>query len=147
MQVILKDDVKTLGHMGEVVNVKDGYARNFLFPKGLALEANPKNMKALEHEKKRILELVKKAKAGAEGLAGQISSKSIVITAKSGEDDKLFGAVTSKDIAEALKKEGIEIDKKRILLDEPIKRLGDYTVAVKLHTEVVANVSVKVAQE
>lgn len=147
MQVILKDDVKTLGHMGEVVNVKDGYARNFLFPKGLALEANPKNMKALEHEKKRILELVKKAKAGAEGLAGQIASKSIVITAKAGEDDKLFGAVTAKDIAEALRKEGVEIDKKRILLDEPIKRLGDYTVAVKLHAEVAANVSVKVAQE
>ncbi|MCL4457830.1 MAG: 50S ribosomal protein L9 [Nitrospirae bacterium] len=147
MQVILKDNVRDVGHIGDMVNVKDGFARNFLIPKGLAVEANPKNLKALEHEKRKIQELVKKAKSAAEDMAAKISGTSITIKAKSGEEDKLFGSVTAMDIAEALKKEGLDIDKKKIVLDEPIKRLGSYTVNVKIHQAVSAQVNVIVERE
>lgn len=147
MQVILKDNVKDVGHIGDMVNVKDGFARNFLIPKGLAVEANPKNLKALDHERRKIQELVKKAKSAAEGMAAKISGTSITIKAKSGEEDKLFGSVTAMDIAEALKKEGLDIDKKKIVLDEPIKRLGSYTVNVKIHQAVSAQVNVQVVSE
>ena len=147
MQVILKDNVKDVGHIGDMVNVKDGFARNFLIPKGFAVEANPKNLKALEHEKRKIQELVKKAKSAAEDMAAKISGTSITIKAKSGEEDKLFGSVTAMDIAEALKKEGLDVDKKKIVIDEPIKRLGSYTVRVKIHQEVSAQVNVQVVSE
>lgn len=147
MQVILKENVKDLGRMGDVVNVKDGYARNFLIPKGLAVEANPKNIKALEHEKRKIHELAKKAKASAEELAARVSGTSVIIKAKTGEEDKLFGSVTAMDIADALKKEGMDIDKKKIILDEPIKRLGSYTVNVKIHSDVTAQLNVQVVSE
>ena len=147
MKVILKTDVKDLGRMGEVVNVKDGFARNYLVPQGLAAEANTKNVKALEHETKKIQEMAKKVKSGASGLAEQIAAAKITIKAKAGEEDKLFGSVTSMDIADALKAEGIEIDKKKIHLDEPIKRLGEYTVTIKLHSEVSAQLNVQVVPE
>lgn len=147
MQVILKANVKDLGHIGDVVNVKDGYARNFLIPRGLAVEANPKNIKALEHEKRKIHELAKKAKASAEELAARVSGTTVTIKAKAGEMDKLFGSVTAMDIADALKKEGIDIDKKKIVMDEPIKRLGSYTVNVKLHPDVTARLNVEVVSE
>ncbi|MDA8337751.1 MAG: 50S ribosomal protein L9, partial [Nitrospiraceae bacterium] len=142
MQVILKEDVKDLGHIGDLVNVKEGYARNFLIPKGLAVEANPKNLKALEHEKRKIQELVKKAKTAAEELASKVSGTTVTIKAKAGEEDKLFGSVTVMDIADALKKEGMDIDKKKIVMEEPIKRLGNYTVSVKIHSEVSAQLNV-----
>lgn len=147
MQVILKENVKDLGHIGDVVNVKDGHARNFLIPKGLAVEANPKNLKALEHEKRKIQELVKKAKTAAEELAAKVSGTTVTIKAKTGEEDKLFGSVTAMDIADALKKEGIDIDKKKIVLDEPIKRLGSYTVNVKIHSDVSVQLNVQVVSE
>jgi len=147
MKVILKSDVKDLGRIGEVVNVKDGFARNFLVPQGLAVEASTKNVKAFEHEKKKIQEMAKKVKAGAAGIAEKIAAARITIKAKAGEEDKLFGSVTSMDIVEALKAEGIEIDKKRIQLDEPIKRLGEYQIAVKLHSEVSAQLNVQVVPE
>jgi len=147
MKVILKNDVKDLGHVGEVVNVKDGFARNFLVPQGLAVEASTKNVKVFEHEKKKIQEMAKKVKSGAAGLAEKISAAKIIIKAKAGEEDKLFGSVTSMDIADALKAEGIEIDKKKIQLDEPIKRIGEYTVPIKLHSEVSAQLNVQVVPE
>ncbi|MDA8214340.1 MAG: 50S ribosomal protein L9 [Nitrospiraceae bacterium] len=147
MQVILKEDVKDLGHIGDLVNVKEGYARNFLIPKGLAVEANPKNLKALEHEKRKIQELVKKAKTAAEELASKVSGTTVTIKAKAGEEDKLFGSVTVMDIADALKKEGMDIDKKKIVMEEPIKRLGNYTVSVKIHSEVSAQLNVQVVKE
>jgi large subunit ribosomal protein L9 len=147
MQVILKENVKDLGHIGDVVNVKDGYARNFLIPKGFAIEANPKNIKAMEHEKRKIQELAKKAKASAEELSAKVSGTTITIKAKSGEEDKLFGSVTAMDIADALKKEGIDIDKKKIMLDEPIKRLGSYTVNVKIHPDVTAQLNISVIRD
>ncbi|BCB96725.1 50S ribosomal protein L9 [Dissulfurispira thermophila] len=147
MQVILKENVKDLGHIGEVVNVKDGYARNFLIPRGLAVEANPKNIKAMEHEKRKIQELAKKAKASAEELSARIYQTAITIKVKTGEEDRLFGSVTAIDIADALKKEGIDVDRKKIVIDEPIKRLGDYTVSVKIHPDVTAQLNVKVVSE
>ncbi len=147
MKVILKTDVKDLGHVGEVLNVKDGFARNFLVPQGLAVEASTKNVKVFEHEKKKIQEMARKVKTGAAGLAEQIAAVKLTIKAKAGEEDKLFGSVTSMDIADALKSEGIEIDKKKIQLDEPIKRIGEYTVAIKLHSEISAQLNVQVVPE
>ncbi|NWF98998.1 MAG: 50S ribosomal protein L9 [Nitrospirae bacterium] len=147
MKVILKDDVKGLGNMGQVVDVSDGYARNFLIPKGIALEANVKNMKALEHQKRIIQEKAKKIMNQAKDLSEKMANLSVVIKAKAGEEEKLFGSVTSMDIAEAFKNQGIDIDKKKIVLEEPIKRLGTYTVNVKLHPEVITTVNVQVIPE
>jgi len=147
MKIILKEDVKDVGHMGEMLAVKDGFARNFLLPRGLALEANPKNVKALEHEKRKIQEKVKKAKSSAEEIASRISAVTVTIKAKAGEEEKLFGSVTAIDIAEALKKEGLDIDRKKIVLEEPLKRLGSYTVSVKVHPDVSAQFTVQVVSE
>jgi len=147
MKVILKDDVKGLGNMGQVVDVSNGYARNFLIPKGIALEANVKNMKALEHQKRIIQEKAKKIMNQAKDLSEKMANLSVVIKAKAGEEEKLFGSVTSMDIAEAFKNQGIDIDKKKIVLEEPIKRLGTYTVNVKLHPEVITTVNVQVIPE
>ncbi|MGD0282270.1 MAG: 50S ribosomal protein L9 [Dissulfurispiraceae bacterium] len=147
MKVILREDVKDLGHIGEMLSVKDGYARNFLLPRGLALEANPRNVKALEHDKRKIQEAVKKAKSGADELSSRISAVTITIRAKAGEEEKLFGSVTAMDLAEALKKEGLDIDRRKIVLEEPIKRLGNYTVSVKVHPEVSAQFTVQVVSE
>jgi large subunit ribosomal protein L9 len=147
MKVILKSDIKGLGGMGEVVSVKDGYARNFLLPKGLVTEANPKNIRALEHEQKKIQDAARKLRAGAEALASRIASMTVTIMAKAGEEEKLFGSVTAMDIAEALKKEGLDIDRKKIVLDEPIKRLGNYAVNVKIHSDVITPLTVVVIPE
>jgi large subunit ribosomal protein L9 len=147
MKVILKTDVKDLGQTGEVVNVKDGFARNYLMPRGLAAEANTRNIKSFEHDKKKIVEQAKKVKTGAEGLAERIAAVTITIKAKAGEEEKLFGSVTTTDIAEALKAQGIEVDKKKIHLGEPIKRLGEFKVGVKLHTDILAEFTVQVVAE
>lgn len=147
MKVILRENVKNLGDMGEVVNVADGYARNFLFPKKFAVEANTKNLKEFEHNKKIIIQRAIKLKESFKSAAENLSALSLVIKAKSGEDDKLFGSVTNMDIAEALASEGFEVDKKKIVIDEPIKRLGEYAVMIKLHPEVSAQVKVQVVQE
>ncbi|MDA8433555.1 MAG: 50S ribosomal protein L9 [Nitrospiraceae bacterium] len=147
MKVFLRDDVKNLGKIGEVVNVADGYARNFLFPKKLAVEANTKNIREFEHNKRIIQERAAKIKDASKATAERLSALSIVIKAKAGEEEKLFGSVTTMDIAEALKAEGYEIDKKKISLEEPIKRLGEYSVEVKIHHEVSATVKVQVVPE
>lgn len=144
MKVILKEDVKNLGIMGSVVDVANGYGRNYLIPRNLAVEANTKNLKQIKHEKDIIDVRSKKIIRSAEDLAKQISGITLSIEAQSGEEDKLFGSVTSKDIAEALSKQGVEIDKRKINLEEPIKRLGTYTVSVKIHHDVSANVTVEV---
>lgn len=145
MKVILKEDVKNLGSMGAVVNVANGYGRNYLIPRNLAVEANPKNLKRFEHEKNIILEKAKKIKNKQEALANNISQISLTIEANAGEDGKLFGSVTSKDIAEEVAKQGIEIDKRKVVLpEETIKRIGTYTIQVKLHPEVTANIQLEV---
>jgi len=146
MKVILREEVRNLGHMGEIVSVKDGYARNFLIPQGLAVEANMGNVKELENEKKKIQLKAAKMKASAQELATKISAVSVQIQAKAGEEDKLFGSVTAMDIAEALKSKGFDVDKKKIVLDEPIKRLGDFKVDIKVFPEVSAQVAVSVVR-
>ena len=130
--------------MGTVVNVANGYGRNYLIPKKLAVEANPKNIKQFEHEKNIILEKAKKIKMAVDELADKLSAMTLSIEAQSGEEDKLFGSVTSKDIAESIAQQGIEIDKRKIILEEPIKRLGTYKVSVKLHHDTTASVNIEV---
>lgn len=147
MKVILKDDVRNLGQMGDVVNVSDGYARNFLLPKNLAAEASTKNIKELEHNKKIILEKAAKIRDASKNTAEKLSALRLTVKAKAGEDSKLFGSVTSMDIAGALAAEGFEIDKKKIHIEEPIKRLGEYTVQVRVHPEVTAQIAVNVVPE
>jgi large subunit ribosomal protein L9 len=147
MKVFLKEDVKSLGRIGEVVNVSDGYARNYLLPKKLAVEANTKNIKEFEHHKRVLQERAARIRAEFKTLADKLSALSLTIKAKSGEEEKLFGSVTNMDIAEALKEAGQEIDKKKIVLDEPIKRLGEYTVEVKIDAEISAKVKVNVIAE
>lgn len=147
MKVILKEDVKNLGVAGSIVNVADGFARNFLIPRNLAVEASTKNIKALEQERKKIEEAAKKAKERAMEVSNRLSTITLQIQAKAGEEGKLFGSITNADISEALKKEGFDIDRKRIILDEPIKRLGAYTVNIKVHQDVVVPVNINVIPE
>ena len=147
MKVFLKEEVKNLGKIGDVVNVSEGYARNFLLPKKFAVEANPKNLKEFEHNKRIIQEKAAKIKDASKATADKLSALTLKIRAKAGEEEKLFGSVTTMDIAEAFKAEGFEVDKKKILLAEPIKRLGEYTVEVKIHSEVNATVKVQVVSD
>ena len=147
MKVILKEDIPNLGKAGQIVNVKDGYARNFLFPKGLALLADEKNMKLLEYQKKKIEEEAKKKRQDTQSIFERLSQVNLKISAKAGEDQKLFGSITSKDIANALEKEGFAIDKKQITVSEPIKRIGEYEVEVKLHENITAKVKVTIIPE
>jgi len=147
MKVILKEDVKSIGNIGQIIDVADGFARNYLVPKGLAVEANTKNIKSLEHEKRVIQEKARKIRMSAQDLAGRISNTAVIIKAKAGEEGKLFGSVTSMDIAEQLTNAGIDIDRKKISLDEPIRRIGSYTVNIKLHSDVSAQVNVQIVEE
>jgi len=147
MQVILREDIDNLGKIGDLIKVADGYARNHLVPLKKAIEATPKNLRAMEHAKKMVSDAVRKMKKEAAADADKVKSLSLVIKAKTGEEGKLFGSVTTMDIAEAMKAQGVEIDKRKIVLPEPIKRLGDYTVSVKLHTDIVADFKVSVIAE
>jgi len=147
MQIILQEDVEKLGTRGQVVEVKAGYARNFLLPRKLALEASPGNMKRLE--KMRAVFAKKEAveKGDAQKLAELVSAVSLEITRKAGENDHLFGSVTNADISEALAAQGFTIDKKKIALAEPIKIIGEYEIPLKLHREVTTNVKLAVKKE
>ena len=147
MQVILREDVDNLGKIGDLVKVKDGYARNFLVPKKKAIEATPKNVKAMEHAKKMVSDRLRTLKKAATADAENIKALAITIKAKVGEEGKLFGSVTTMDIAGAMQAQGVAIDKRKIMLEEPIKRTGDYTVQVKLHTDVMADLKVSVIAE
>ena len=142
MKVILKEDVSDLGSVGDVVNVKNGYARNYLIPKQLAMQASTKNLSQLEHQKRLIESHKSRVKKDADLMAEDIGKISCTIPMLVGEQDKLFGSVTSKDIEEALVQEGINISRKRIILEEPIRSLGVYTVEVRLHTNVTAKLKV-----
>jgi large subunit ribosomal protein L9 len=146
MKVILKEDVDKLGRMGDLVNVADGYARNFLLPRNLAALATTKNIKSLEHEKRVIADRIKKEKMAAEEEAKKISAVSVSIPAQVGEEGKLFGSVTSKDIADAIAAQGFEIDKRKILLEKPIKEIGTFMVPVKIHHDITAQVKVEVVK-
>lgn len=147
MKVILMQDVDALGVLGDIVNVKDGYARNYLIPKKMALSATDENLRQLSQMRKRAEVLQSKARNAAENLAQRISSTSLTLSRKAGESEKLFGSVTSMDIERALREEGFDVDRKNILLDEPIKSLGIYQVPIKLHPEVTTQLKVWVVQE
>ena len=147
MEVILREDVDKLGRRGEVVKVAEGYGRNFLLPRGLALAVTAANKATIEREKKAHEARAAKEKAEFESLAIRINSIRFVAPRKVGENDVLYGSVTSGDIADFLKAKGVEIDKRKVQLDEPIKHLGDHEVKIKLHPEVVATMKVLVSKE
>jgi len=139
MKVILREDVETSGRMGDLVNVSAGYAPTFLIPKKKAVEATTKNVKVLEHEKRLIADKAKKLKKEFEVLAGKINNMPITIPVQVGEEGKLFGSVTNKDIADALSKEGIEIDKRKIELESPLKEVGSFSVPIQVYHDVKAH--------
>ncbi len=148
MKVILTKDVKGQGKQGDVVNVSDGYARNYLFPRGLAIEADEKSLRALKEQKQKEAKRKQNELAEAQKLADTISQLTVVIKAKTGGSGKLFGSVTNKEIADELKKQHkIDLDRKKIVLPEPIKDLGLHNVSVKVYPEVTANLEVKVEEE
>ncbi len=147
MKVILRQDFEQLGRIGDVVEVKDGYARNFLIPRQIAYQATESSMRRLEEEKKQHAKRMEKEKRTSEKLAAELEKVSITIQMKVGEEEKLFGSVTSQMIADALKEKRIEIDKRQIELEDSIKALGIYTVPVKLPGGVTGNVKVWVVRE
>jgi large subunit ribosomal protein L9 len=147
MKLILREDVDNLGRGGDVVDVKPGYGRNFLLPRGLAVVANPKNLREIDHQKAVATAKAVKLKASAEAIAKRLAATPVTLKRKVGEQDKLFGSVTALDIAEALAARGLEIDRRAIDLAEPIKTLGDFEVGVKLHHDVVGKAKVKVEAE
>ena len=147
MEVILKQSIEKLGEEGEQVKVANGYARNYLLPKGLAIQATKKNVAALQREKNMLEQRHQKEIREAQKLANKIRSLSCVLKRQAGEQEKLFGSVTSHDIAEYLNQSGIEIDRRKIQLDEPIKTIGVHRVPIKIHPEVVADLKVKVQKE
>ncbi|HEU4570912.1 MAG TPA: 50S ribosomal protein L9 [Gemmatimonadales bacterium] len=144
MEVILREDVQALGKAGQVVKVKDGYARNFLFPRNLAYEATEGNKKRIAAEQAARAGKLAAEKAAAEELAGRLAGARVTLTAKAGEEGKLFGSIGGADIAEALAHQGFVVDKRRVDLGHPIKTTGEHTVSVKLHPEVTAQVRVTV---
>ncbi len=147
MEVILREDIEKLGNRGEVVKVAPGYARNFLIPKRLAVLATESNKKIVEQERQAHLRKEAKLVGEAQDLAKIMSGVSVTITQKAGENDQLFGSVTSKDVADALAAKGYTIDRRKVQLDEPIKQLGEFKVPVKLHRDVTVEVTVTVAKE
>ena len=147
MEVILKEDVEKLGSRGDVVKVAEGYGRNFLLPRKLAIEANKGNKTVIEQMKASAVRKSASEKAAAEQLAKQFDDVSLEFTRKVGEKDHLFGSVTSADLADALSKKGFDIDRRKIQLDEPLKSLGEYDVPIRLHREVTARFKVVVKKE
>ena len=147
MQIILQEDVEKLGNRGDVVTVKPGYARNFLLPNKLAVEATPGNMKALERIRAALAKKTATEVDAAKKQAELLSLVALKFSRKTGEDDQMFGSVTSGDIADGLKKEGFEIDKRQVQLVEPLKTLGDFPVTVKVFRDVTAQVQVHISKE
>lgn len=147
MQIILQEDVDKLGNRGEVVTVAEGYARNFLLPRKMALEATAGNMKRLEKMRAAFAKKEAVEKGDAQKLAEMLAGVSLEVTRKSGENDQLFGSVTSADVSEALAAKGFTIDKKKIALAEPIKTIGEFDVPIKLHREIGATVKLAVKKE
>jgi large subunit ribosomal protein L9 len=147
MKVILRQNYEALGQIGDVVEVKDGYARNFLLPRKIAYIALKGNIRALEEEKKGVAKKIQQELHAAETLAGELEKVSVTIPVQVGEEDKIFGSVTTQMIADALKEKGYEIDKRKIEIEEPIKSLGIYGISVKLHANVNAKIKVWVVRE
>ena len=148
MEVVLLEDVKTLGKKGQVVNINDGYARNFVLPKKLGIEATPKNLNDLKLQKANEQKLAAEVLQAAKDLAASIADKSITLAIKAGEGGRAFGSVSSKEIAKAITDQlGLDIDKKKLVLPEPLKTFGTHEVPIKLHKDVTGKLSVKVVEE
>lgn len=147
MEVILREDIKTLGKAGELVKVKPGYARNFLLPKGLAYEATEGNRKRIMAESKARDARAAEESSEARAMAAKLSNVSLDLTRKAGEGDRLFGSITAQDLADALAAQGHTVDKRRIELEHPIKTVGQHTVSIRLHPEVTAEIRVMVVAE
>jgi large subunit ribosomal protein L9 len=147
MEVILKEDVSTLGHRGDVVKVAEGYGRNFLLPKKLAIEATAANKAVIDQMKQSAVRKSAKEKTEAEALLAQLEQVALEFARKVGEKDHLFGSVTSGDIAHALESKGFHLDRRKVVLEEPLKQLGEFHVPVKLHRDVTAHVKVTVVAE
>lgn len=147
MEVILKEDVAKLGARGDVVKVAEGYGRNFLLPRKLAIEANAANKKVIDQMRAAALRRSAKEKAQAEELSKQFEGLSVAFERRSGEHDQLFGSVTSGDLADALQKKGFSLDRRKIQLHEPLKTVGEFMVPVKLHREVTAHLKVVIGKE
>lgn len=147
MEVILREDVEKLGARGQLVKVAPGFARNFLLPKRLAVAATEANKKIVEQERQAHLRKEAKLVSEATDLGKMLASVSVTIKQKAGENDQLFGSVTAKDIADSLEKQGYNIERRKVALDEPIKTLGDHKVTIRLHKEVPAEITVHVVKE
>lgn len=147
MKIILMQDFESLGFEGDIVDVATGYARNYLIPKGVAIEANKPNLKAMEMRKDKTMAKRIKDKETAERAKEKVSQVTVTIRRKASEEDKLYGSVTSRDIAQGLEKEGIIVDRRKIIIDEAIRTLGEFEVAIKLHPEVIAKIKVIVERE
>ncbi|HEV8340904.1 MAG TPA: 50S ribosomal protein L9 [Candidatus Binatia bacterium] len=147
MEVILKEDIPNVGKMGDVVRVRDGYARNYLLPRGLVLIANKKNLKSFEHQKRVVAAQKERVLKQAQALTEKLSQISLVIAVKTGEEGRLFGSVTNMDIEKALKTKGFNVERRRIHLDQPIKALGDYELPVRLTSDVTAMLKISVISE
>jgi large subunit ribosomal protein L9 len=147
VQVILRDDVPNLGKIGEVVRVKPGYARNFLFPRGLAIEASPKNLRVLEHHRRVIAAKADREHKSAEATASRIGGLKLVVQARAGEEGRLFGSITTMDIERLLAEKGFHIERRRIGLEQPIKQLGTFPISIQVGREVRATVELTVEAE
>jgi large subunit ribosomal protein L9 len=147
MEVILKEDVPKLGHRGDLVKVAEGYGRNFLLPKKLAIEATAGNKKVIEQMKASAVRKAQKDKTDAEALAAQLNGVTVTITRRAGEQDQLFGSVTSSDVAAELEKKGFTIDRRKLEIDQPIKTVGEFNIPVRLFREVTATVKLEVKKE
>jgi large subunit ribosomal protein L9 len=147
MEVILKEDVANVGKIGEVVRVRDGYARNYLLPRGLVVVANRKNLRTFEHQKKVVADQKQKITRQAQTVANQLATVALVIPMKVGEEGRLFGSVTNMQIEKALKAKGLDVERRKIHLNEPIKMAGDYEVAVRLSADVTVPLKVSVVPE
>ena len=147
MEVILKEDIATLGKIGEVVRVRDGYARNYLLPRSMVLVANKKNLKTFEHQKKMVADQKQKITRHAQVVGDQLAGVSLVIPMKVGEEGKLFGSVTTIQIEKALKAKGLNVDRRKIHLEAPIKSVGDYEVPIRLSADLTVSMKVSVVPE
>jgi len=147
MEVILKEDIVNLGKIGELVRVRDGYARNYLLPRGLVLIANKKNLKTFDHQKKLVADQKQKIMRQAQSAADQLTGVSLVIPMKVGEEGRLFGSVTNIQIEKALKAKGLNVDRRKIHLDEPIKTVGDYEVPVRLAADLTVPLKLSVVSD
>ena len=147
MEVILKEDIANLGKIGEVVRVRDGFARNYLLPRGLVLEANKKNLKTFEHQKKVVGDQKQKIMRSAQTVGDELAGVSLTIAMRSGEEGRLFGSVTNMQIEKALKAKGLAVDRRKIHLDEPIKTLGDYEIPIRLSADLTVPLKLSVVPE